>query len=174
MSSAFLIASAAESAPKSEPLIVTALRQQIRRNASDAILFRISGGQAEFVRLNLEYALKASGAITVKLNAASIATAERAERLPERQRLLLQMAELKARDREVWPGARELAAILECSWPFIERDLFRLVRKGHIRIGSQLCDGRSVRRIELVAAGIATALPPPKKAARNENRVGGQ
>ncbi len=169
---------AAEVTRRQEPLTVTALRTYIRAGASPAVLFRIAGGEAEFHRLATDYQLRPLRATPAafsetKPNTPTTAPAARpplensdgGPALTSRQSLLLQLVEQKSRDGEVWPPPLELAALLECSWLVVERDLGRLVRKGRIRVGHVTCNGRPVRRIELVGKGFATALPPP-------NRVG--
>ncbi len=175
MTRAALIASADQlgGGPRQEPLTVTALRGQMRRGASDAVLFRIAGSEAEFRRLVLEYQLQPAH----PLPPAAVPNAVRppvkdANALSSRQALLLQLAEQTARDGDVWPPVLEIAALLECSWLVVERDIGRLARKGYIRVGAYRCNGRLVRRVELLALGIATALPPPERVGTLKTKSG--
>ncbi len=53
-----LIAQVPKPSPVHETPVATALRQQIRRGASDAVLIRIAGSRSEYLRLAVEFKLR--------------------------------------------------------------------------------------------------------------------
>ena len=145
-----------------EPMTVTALRGQIRRGASAAVLQRIAGSEADFLRLDAEYGLRRRREPVLKVTI--VAPPQPARLLPERQAALLELVTETALAGEIFPSAQTIAKDLECSWLVVEKDLRALVGKGRIRSAWIRCGGRAVRRIELVGRGLATALPPPSHA----------
>lgn len=147
-----------------EPSIVTALRQQIARGASEAVLHRIAGSAADYRRLALEYRLSAAhGAPSPRPRPPvlqppapppppRIAPWERRARL---LRFILGTAEAGL----VLPETPDLALSLGSTTLQAEQDLLALVRDSRVRVTSLWCGDRPVRRVELLGRNLFTALP---------------
>lgn len=149
--------------PRREPLTVTALRQQIRRGASLAVLQRIAGSAPELLRLRREYGLAVTAPSEPKAPPAAAPDMRppgKEERAADRRARLLRLIEQTAAGGLVFPSARELAGLF--GWPeyLAQTEMRRLVREGLIRVAVFWLGNEQVRRIHLVKTGQATALPP--------------
>lgn len=152
--------------PRREPSIVTALRQQIARGASDVVLHRIAGSAAEYGRLALEYKLRPAPVAAPSPPSAPVAQPEPPAASPERKiapwerrarllRFILGTAEAGL----VLPETPDLALSLGSTTLQAERDLLALVRDSRVRVTSMWCGDRAVRRVELLGRNLFTALP---------------
>jgi len=159
-----------------EPRIVTALRQQIGRGASEAVLHRIAGSSGEFRRLVSEYGLRTiAGAAPAPplaepdgptpIKAPKIAPWERRARL---LRFILGTAEAGL----VLPETPDLALELGGTTLQVERDLLALVRDSRVRVTSKWCGDRAVRRVELLGRNLFTALPALDRARERAHAAG--
>ena len=165
--------------PRREPKTVTALRSQIRRGASEAVLCRIAGGEGELRRMRAEYGLELPKGLDAKPKPSpwpALLVSRPAHRpagdMRGNQAVLLDMARSLAEAGEIFPPAHANARVLGCSYLVIERDLRVLVRKGRISVGWYRCQGVPVRRVTLVGRNLATALPPARAAEGRERHDG--
>ena len=147
--------------PRREPSIAAALRRQIARGASDAVLNRISGSAADYRRLAAEYKL---GRAAVEPAAAAPPIVEPPPPAPkvapwERRARLLRFILGTAEAGLVLPETADLALSLGSTTLQAEQDLLALVRDSRVRVTSMWCGDRAVRRVELLGRNLFTALP---------------
>lgn len=159
---------------RAEPRTVTALRQQIGRGASEAVLHRIAGSSGEFRRLVSEYGLRRIA------GAASASAAPVSPPIPEppkiaaweRRARLLRFILGTAEAGLVLPETPDLALELGGTTLQVERDLLALVRDGRVRVTSKWCGDRAVRRVELLGRNLFTALPALDRARERAHAAG--
>ncbi len=166
-----LIATVPTPPSRREPSIVTALRQQIARGASAAVLHRIAGSAADYRRLAVEYKLRDAAVVGAAPTSSIVQPSPPAPAPPpkiapwERRARLLRFILGTAEAGLILPETVDLAISLGSTTLQAEQDLLALVRDSRVRVTSMWCGDRPVRRVELLGRNLFTALPalaPPR------------
>lgn len=143
-----------------EPVMVTALRQQLRRGAASSVLHRIAGGEAEFRRLASAYGLgPAPRSLVARAPDASAPRPSGKPTAADRRALLFTFIKDTARARLVFPMTSELAERFGWHERLVLVDLRALVREGAIRVATFWVGHLQVRRVWLLGTALATARP---------------
>lgn len=143
-----------------EPVMVTALRQQLRRGAAPSVLHRIAGGEGEFRRLASAYNLgPAPRSLISRAPTAGERGPSAKPTAAHRRAVLFAFIKDTARARLVFPMTAELAERFGWYERLVLVDLRALVRGGSIRVATFWVEHLQVRRVWVLGTDLATVRP---------------